>query len=88
MFYRKKKNWKKIFLGAFVFGILLGHLLEFIAHKSLMWQCKSLVFNDLILGTSTYDCTLGHGLMVLYMLTFYEHFLDRDIKHFISKKYC
>lgn len=83
---RKKKNWKRIALGTLVFGLLLGHLLEFVAHKSFIWQCKSLVFNSLIFGTSTYDCTLGHGLMVIFMLTFYEHFLNKDVQHYIPKK--
>lgn len=86
MFLRKKKNWKKILLGTLVFGVLLGHLLEFTANRSLLWECKSLIFNSLIFGTSTYDCTAGYGLMVIFMLTFYEHFLDRDLNHCISKK--
>jgi hypothetical protein len=81
---RKRKNWRKIITGSFVFGILFGSILEYVAHVTGAWQVPETVFPFRILGASTFEAFIGYIPMTLFVLVFYEHFFDQNIKHKVS----
>lgn len=83
---RKHKNWKKILIGTFVFGVLFGAVLEYMAHITSVWQVPTTIFPFRILGASTIEALIGYLPMTLFVLVFYEHFFDKDITHKISPR--
>lgn len=80
---RKKKNWSKIFAGAIVFGLLFGFILEFIANVNRVWQ-EPTIFIHRVLGVVSWESILFYPVMTIFILVFYEHFLDKDITKKIS----
>jgi len=85
LFLREPKNIQKILLGTIIFGGVLGFILDFLAEFNLAWNTARLVFQWKILGVEPIDNILGYMLMTLFILTFYEHFLDDEKNKKISK---
>jgi hypothetical protein len=83
--WRKKKDWKKIWVSTLVFGGLFAIPLDFIADYNKSWTVISLVFPGRILGVQPVDNILGFMLMTMLTVIFYEHFVDRDKNHHLSK---
>ncbi len=81
---RGEKNWKKIAVGSLVFGLLFGSLLEFFAHTTQTWIVPTTRFPFRVLGFDTIESLFGYIFMTAYVLTFYEHFFDKDKNHRIS----
>lgn len=82
---RKKKNWPKILISTFLFGGLFAFVLDFIAEYTHTWNTINLVFPYKILGIDPIDNILGYMLMTMFTVVFYEHFIDRQINHHISR---
>lgn len=80
---RKKKNWRKIFAGALVFGSLFGFALEFLANINSVWQ-EPTIFGSRVLGVVSWESILFYPIMTIFILVFYEHFFDRDITKKVS----
>jgi hypothetical protein len=83
--YRKKKNWKKIIVSTLVFGALFGFGFEFMMEYNKAYAVISSAFPFKILGILPLDNVLGHMMMTCLTVTFYEHFIDREIHHHISR---
>lgn len=82
---RKKKNWKKIIVSTLVFGGLFGFIFEFIAEFNKAYSVISILFPFRLFGVLPIDNVLGHMMMTLLTIVFYEHFIDREVNHHISK---
>ena len=82
---RIKKNWKKILLATFIFGIIFGFIFDFIETLNKAWYMERLVFPWRILGIVPLDDIIGFMLMTLFIVVFYEHFLDDEENKRISK---
>lgn len=73
---REKKPWIKIIFSTFIFGVLFGFFFEFIAEFNKSYSVISRIFPK-ILGVVPIDNILGHTMMTLLTLVFYEHFISR-----------
>lgn len=82
---RREKNWQKIIISTLVFGGMFGFLFEFIAEYTKAYSVVSTLFPFKIFGVLPIDNVLGHMMMTLLTVTFYEHFVEREISHHISK---
>ena len=84
---RKKKNYKKIGWGVFVFGVLLGSVLDLVAKINGAWIVDRLIFPKAVIGTWPVETLAGYIWMALFILVFYEHFLDDEKNKRLSKKH-
>lgn len=82
---RKKKNWHKIAISTLLFGGVFGFIFEFIAEFNQSYSVISVLFPFKLFGVLPLDNILGHMMMTLLTIVFYEHFVDREINHHISK---
>jgi len=87
LFIRAPKNYKKIFTAAIVFGLLWGFGFHYLATINQAWNVprEQLLIPWVIFDVVEVDALLWYFFLVLFIVTFYEHFLDRDINHKISK---
>jgi hypothetical protein len=85
--FRKPKNWAKILFASFIFGTLFGFIFEFIAEYNLAYSVVSTVHPFRILGVLPIDNVIGHTMMVLMTLVFYQHFVDTRTNHKISRNF-
>lgn len=81
---RKKKDWVKIITASLLFGTLFGFFFEFIAEYNQSYSVISTLTPFKILGVLPIDNIIGHTMMVLLTLVFYEHFIDKKTGHKIS----
>ena len=72
-----KKNWKKIIISTLVFGGLFGFIFEFIAEFNHAYSVISTITPFKIFGVLPIDNVLGHMMMTMLTVVFYEHFVDR-----------
>lgn len=84
---RKKKNWPKILVSTLIFGMLIGFIFEFIAEYNKAYSVISVLFPFKVFGVVPIDNVLGHMMMTMYTIVFYEHFVDREKHHRISKNF-
>lgn len=82
---RRKKNWKKIFIATLVFGSLFGFIFDFWAEATKAYTVTSTISSFKIFGVLPPDNILGHMMMTMLTITFYQHFIDREVNHHISK---
>lgn len=73
---RENKPWKKIIFATLIFGAINGFFFEFIAEFNMSYSVISRIFPK-ILGVVPIDNILGHTMMTLLTLVFYEHFINR-----------
>jgi uncharacterized membrane protein len=83
---RKRKNYRKIFWSVVILGLILGFTFDFLAEFNGAWRVTSLVIPYRVFGVEPVDNVLGYVIMVLFMVTFYEHFIDDERNRRISKK--
>lgn len=84
---RKRKNWPKILVSTLIFGTLFGFMFEFLAEYNKAYSVVSTLFPFKLLGVLPIDNVLGHMMMTMYTIVFYEHFIDREKHHAISKNF-
>jgi len=84
---RQKKNWKKIIVATLIFGGLFGFIFEFVAEFNLAYSVISVVSPFKLFGVLPIDNIIGHMLMTMFTIVFYEHFIDREINKRISKNF-
>lgn len=82
---RENKPWKKILFATLIFGTINGFLFEFIEELNRSYSVISTVFPK-ILGVVPIDNILGHTMMALLTLTFYEHFINKRKSSAISTR--
>lgn len=82
---RKKKNWQKIIISTLVFGGAFGFLFEFIQEFNRSYSVISTLFPFKVFGILPLDNVIGHMMMTMITVVFYEHFIDREINHHISR---
>lgn len=83
---REKKNFKKIFWAVIIFGVIFGLGFDFIVTFNEGWIVTRLIFPAKIFGFyPIIDDILGFMLMTLFMVVFYEHFLDDEKNRRISR---
>lgn len=82
---RERKNYRKIFWSVVILGLLLGFFFDFLAEFNGAWHVRDLVIPYKILGIEPVDNVLGYAVMVLFMVTFYEHFIDDERDRRLSK---
>jgi len=82
---REKKNMLKISLAVFIFGGLFGFVFDFIETLNRAWSVDRLVIPWKILGILPIDDVIGFFLMTLFVIVFYEHFIDDEKNKRISK---
>ncbi len=82
---REKKNILKIFLATVIFGGLFGFLFYFIETLNKAWSITHLVIPWRILGILPLDDVITFFLMTLFVVVFYEHFIDDEKNKQISK---
>ncbi len=84
--FREKKNFKKIFLAVIIFGIIFGLGFDFVVTFNNGWTVSGLVFPFRLFGFyPLIDDILGFMLMALFIVVFYEHFIDDEKNKKISK---
>jgi len=81
---RKKKNWKKIALATLLFGGIFGFIFEFRIDYNKVYIVHDTLLPTLF-GFLQLDIVLGHIMMACLTFVFYEHFVERDIDHHISR---
>jgi len=83
---RKKKNWEKIAVATLVFGVLFGFLFEFrVEYTKTYVVPMALTLFPSWFGFFQPDILIGHAMMACFTIVFYEHFIERDRDHHISK---
>ncbi len=85
---RSKKDYKKIFISSFLFGFLFLFPFDLIAQYTRTWDTLSYLFIYHIAGIKlTFDNLIWGTLMTMYGITFYQHFILKNIENYkISKK--
>lgn len=78
LMYRGKKNYRKIFWGVLIFGVLMGSAFELIATINGAWSVPRVVFPGLMIGVFPIESVIGYLFMTLFIVVFYEHFLDDE----------
>jgi len=86
MFLRKKKNYKKIFLGTILLGTLAGMIYDSVAYLNKTWTTDILIHWK-FLGISPIDDIIGYTAMAFLIITFYEHFFDDEKNKKLSKNF-
>ena len=82
---REKKNFFKIFWAVVVFGIIFGFGFDFVVTLNEGWIVTQLVLPLRLFGFyPILDDVLAFMLMTLFIVVFYEHFLDDEKNRRIS----
>lgn len=83
---RKKKNFLKTFWAVIIFGVIFGFGFDFVVTLNEGWIVTQLVFPFRLFGFyPLIDDILAFMLMTLFIVVFYEHFLDDEKNRRISK---
>lgn len=84
---REKKNLLKIFLAVLILGIIFSFIFDFIQvfNRAYISLNEELVFPWRLFNVEPVDYILGYMLMTLFIIVFYEHFLDDEKNRRISK---
>jgi hypothetical protein len=82
---RAKKPWSKLLLGTLIFGLIAGFIFEFIQEAAGGYHMVSIVLPKMF-GFLPPDNIIGHTLMTLTTLTFYEHFVNAEPSQRISPR--
>lgn len=81
---RQRKNYKKLLIATVLLGGIFGSVFDFIETLNKAWIVNRLVFTWKIFGILPIDDVIGFFLMTLFIIVFYEHFLDDEKNKKIS----
>lgn len=88
---RKPKNIKKNLAAAFLFGIIFGFFLDFMAEINNAWSwptSNGLVFSYKLFDLVPIDVMIWYFLWIFSIVVFYDHFIEkRDFDDEISRNY-
>lgn len=89
LFIRRQKPILRVFSGALVIGLGPGLIFDIIASYNTAWAeaPSQLVFKFLLFGFLPLDEPIWFFLLALYVLTFYEHFFERESKGKLSLRF-
>ena len=77
---RKKKDWRKIFAGVFTIGFVVGFTFCLIAEHTKAWDITTVTDENKVFEVLAYQTVLGIMLMVMLIITFYQHFFINNLK--------
>ncbi|MDO8729321.1 MAG: hypothetical protein Q7K26_05580 [bacterium] len=84
---REKKNYKKILWGVGVFGALMGGVFDFVAKLNNAWIFTKPMFPNILIDGWLVENVLAYVFMTLFVIVFYEHFLDDERHARLSKSH-
>ncbi len=84
---RAKKNYKKIGWGILIFGLLFGFIFDFIQQANGVWSVPRLFIPGRLFGFWPVENLFGYAFMTLFILVFYEHFLDTSESPRLAKRH-
>lgn len=89
LFLRKKKPIKELLVGSLLIGNGLGLMFNIIASANNAWVevSSQLVFNYRLFGFLPIDEPIWFFFWAFFILTFYEHFYEKDNRDKLSKKF-
>jgi hypothetical protein len=87
LFFRERKNYNKIFWGTLIFGVLFGAIFDFMMVINGAWDVPNLTIPWRLFGLWPVENIIGYSLMALFVLVFYEHFIDDEKSSRLSKKH-
>jgi len=89
LFFKRPKPIKRIWAGTLLLGVGLGFTFNVILSANKAWDelSSQLVFNYRIFGFWPMDEPIWFILWVLFILTFYEHFYDREKSDYVSGRF-
>jgi len=89
LFYRKRKPVKEVLLGSLLIGSGFGLIFNIIASANKAWDeiSSQLVFDYRIFGFMPADEPIWFFFWALFIISFYEHFYERDRKDRLSKRF-
>lgn len=85
---RKKENYRKIGWGLLLFGVLFGTTFDFIGTVNKAWSVERIFFPQLMIGPWPIENIIGYLWMTLFILVFYEHFLDHPNHKKLPKRHA
>lgn len=88
LFIRQKKNYKKIFWGVIIFGVIFGTVFDFILTINKAWIAQGLSIPWMLFGVWPVDDVFGYVFMALFIFVFYEHFIDDERHKKLSKRHA
>lgn len=88
LWFRERKNWKKISFASLVIGIFLGMSWNLVAEQTNAWTTHYTFspFNILFVGKMPLGEFVWGFLILFYTIIFYEHFLDDERKKRLSPR--
>jgi hypothetical protein len=87
LLWRKKENYKKIGWGLLIFGVLFGSIFDFIGSLNNAWSTERILMKPFVIGGWPIENVVAYLWMTLFILVFYEHFLDNKSHSRLSKKH-
>jgi hypothetical protein len=83
LFYRERKNYGKIFFASLIYGVFLGMSFAFILELDRAWVINYSFwpFNIIVVGATPLGELVWGFCIPLFILSFYEHFLDTERKN-------
>lgn len=78
--------WRRITYASLLTGFLLFQM-DFLAEFNKAWIVPRLFFAEKIFGVISIDIIIWGFLWALFILVFYEHFLEHDVSDKISKNF-
>jgi len=90
LLFRQRRQLKNIFFATFLFGLLFGFFLDYLAELNNAWSwagTDQLVFSYKILGIVNVDVMIWFFLWTFFIIIFYEHFFEKDRGEKISPNF-
>ena len=89
LFFRKKKPIKEVLAGGVLIGSGFGLIFNIIASANKAWDeiSSQLIFDYRIFGFMPADEPIWFFFWAIFIITFYEHFYEKDRTDKLSKRY-
>lgn len=80
LLWRKKENYQRIGWGLLIIGVCFGTVFDFVGTVNNAWGVDRVTVPFLTISSWPIENIIGYLWMTLFILVFYEHFLE-DKKH-------
>lgn len=89
LFIREPRPVKRIFAASLLIGVVFAIPFDFLALSNSAWSepVSQLIFSYKILGVLAIDHLIWFFFWVFLIVTFYEHFVERDLSDTVSHNY-
>lgn len=85
LLWRKKENYQKILWGLLILGAIFGSVFDFVGTVNHAWTVKRIVMPMWVISGWPLENVIGYLWMTLFILVFYEHFLNKHNHLRLSK---